>query len=46
MIVVDLYRGVMKKGALKTMAQRAANARIMRMGFLYSTNSLHKYLEL
>ena len=27
-------------------AQRAANAKMMRMGFLYSTNSLHKYLEL
>lgn len=46
MIVVDLKRGVMKKGALKITAQRAATAKMMRMGFLYSTKSLHKYLEL
>jgi hypothetical protein len=46
MTVVDLYSGVMKDGALKMMAQRAATAKMMSMGFLYSTNSLHKYLEL
>ena len=46
MMVVDLYRGVMNKGALKRIAQSAATAKMMRMGFLYSTNSLHKYLEL
>ena len=35
-----------KNGALKMMAHRAATAKIMSMGFLYSTKSLHKYLEL
>ena len=46
MTVVDLYSGVMKNGALKTMAQRAATAKMMRMGLRYSIKSLHKYLEL
>ena len=46
MTVVDLYKGVMKCGALKMMAQSAATAKMMRIGFLYSTNNLHKYLEL
>ena len=27
-------------------AQRAATAKMTRIGLLYSTNSLHKYLEL